>query len=86
MMMAAPRFADSVLHVSTSTLAPPDQLYEKLRGVYSVFSSQLFIVNVFFTAFDLFNFLVILSCAFDLAQTGHKGLGPWYLSFDFGGR
>ena len=77
MMMSALRFADSVLHVSTSTPAPPDQLYEKLRGVYSVYSSQIFIVNVFFQPFDLVNFfLVILSCTFGFAQTEDKWLGP----------
>ena len=77
MMMSALRFADSVLHVSTSTPALPDQLYEKLRGVYSVYSSQIFIVNVFFQPFDLVNFfLVILSCAFGFAQTEDKWLGP----------
>ena len=76
MMMAAPRFADSVLHVSTSTLAPPDQLYEKLRGVYSVYYSQIFIVNVFFQPLHLVNFLVILSCASGFAKTEHKWLGP----------
>ena len=75
MMMAAPSFAASVLHVSTSTLAPPDQLYEKLRGVYSVFSSQLFIVNIFFQPFDLVNFFGHFEFRFWFG-TNRTGWGP----------
>ena len=52
------------------------------RSIHCILLSAFHRQRLFFQPFDLVNFLVILSCAFGLAQTENKGLGPWYFSFD----
>ena len=49
---------------------------------YTVYTPLSFSSSTsFFSLLILSIFLVILSCAFGLAKTEHKWLGPWYFSF-----